>query len=99
MFDQLKNLDIDRMDLDEAVALLAFGKAVRAEYDSVQVEVPEWVDARIRELKREIHARQADSRDKRLRELKARREALKPAEERRSEIDAEIKRLEELQVS
>lgn len=94
MLAELKNLDVDRISLEEAVALSAFGKLLRSEFEVNQSEIPEWLSSRIKELSREIHARQADALEKRLRELKLRRESLKPAEKRRQETDDEIAALE-----
>ena len=36
----LKNFNADRLDMDELVGTLADAKALRAEYDSLQVEEP-----------------------------------------------------------
>ena len=95
MLERLKSLNIEGMDLDEAVALRMFAGQLRDFYEKMQLEPPEWLDTRIKELSREIKSRTADMLEKRLREAKARREALKPATERREEVEAEIKRLEE----
>lgn len=94
MIAKLKNLDLERMDLDDAVELLTLANSLRITYDAEQVEVPEWLDTSVRELKREIRTRQQDSRERRLKELKARREALATTEEKRSKIDREIEELE-----
>lgn len=96
MIQKLKNLDLERMDLDDAIELLTVANSVHATYDTEQVDVPEWLDTSIRELKREIRARQQDSRERRLKELKARREALATTEEKRAKIDREIAELEKL---
>lgn len=96
MLERLKNLNIDGMDIDEAVALSAFARGMKAEYDTLALETPEWLDTRIREVRREIKSRTQDLLERRLREAKARREALKPATERRQEVDDEIARLEKL---
>lgn len=82
------------MDLDEAVALSAFGRSLKAEYEAQAIETPEWLDNRLRELRREIKVRTQDVLDKRLREAKARLETLKTPTERREALEAEIKRLE-----
>lgn len=92
----LKNLNADRLDLDELVGLSAFGRNFQAEFTQLNVEEPEWLGPALRELRREITTRNQDSVDKRLRQLRARQQALKPAAERRTEIEAEIARLEAL---
>lgn len=92
--DRLRNLDVERLSLDEAIELSAFAKILRVEFEAQQSEVPDYVSLALKSLGREIHARQADALEKRLRELKLRREALKPAEKRRQETDDEIAALE-----
>jgi len=94
MLNKLRSFDCDRLELEELVELLAYGKMLRAEFE-VHSEVPEWLDVRLRELRREISTRNQDNIDKRLRTLKARREALLPDEEKRTKLDAEIAALEQ----
>lgn len=96
MLERLKNFDIDRMDIDEVVYLSALARIMKQEYETVGAECPEWVDSRARSLRREIHARQADLTEKRLREAKSRLEAIKPASEKRKDIEQEIQKLEEM---
>lgn len=92
---QLKNLDTDRYDLDDLVALSAEGKALQAEYSALGVDEPEWLGSAVRSLTRDIRTRQADAIEKRLRQAKARVQALKPASERRAELEAEIAKLQD----
>lgn len=87
---QLKQLDTDRYDLDELVALSAEGKAIQAEFASLGADEPEWLGAAVRALARDIRVRQADAIEKRLRQARARVEALKPASERRAALEAQI---------
>lgn len=92
---QLKSLDTDRYDLDELVALSAEGKALSAEYAALGADEPEWLGSAVRSLARDIRTRQADAIEKRLRQAKARVQALKPASERRAELEAEIAKLQD----
>ena len=94
MLEQLKNLNLERLDLEEAVSLVHFAKGLRAEFESQTLDVPEWLDDSIRSLTREIRDRQADSRARRIKEIKARLATLKTTEERRSELSEELKKLE-----
>jgi DNA repair exonuclease SbcCD ATPase subunit len=94
LIDILKNFDKDRADYAEMVALSALGRSVQSECDKLNAEEPEWLAPRLRELRREIHTRQQDRIEKELREHKAHLESLKPATERRKEIEAKIKELE-----
>jgi hypothetical protein len=95
MLQSFKNFNIDNADLDELVELAAFGRQFRAEHEALNVPVPEFVDDQIRNLRREIDSRLADNRAKRVRELKAQRDSLKTAAERREAIDKELAALGE----
>lgn len=94
MYAQLRQLNLDRLDIDEAVALSAFGGALQARYEELGVAVPDWLDANMKTLDREIADRVRDGLSKDLREKRARLESLKPADQKRRELATEIKRLE-----
>jgi hypothetical protein len=91
--EQLKNLDLQRPSLEELVYVSTLATVMHAEYEKLSVDVPEWLDTRSRELKREIRARQQDSVDKRVSEIKSRLDALKTPTEKRSELQAELDKL------
>jgi DNA repair exonuclease SbcCD ATPase subunit len=91
--EQLKNLDLQRPTLEELVYVSALATGLHAEYDKLSVDVPEWLDNRARELKREIRTRQQDSVDKRVSEIKSRLDALKTPTEKRAELQAELDKL------
>ncbi len=94
MLERLKNLDVERMDADDLIALSAFAKILEAEYAAHSLEVPEWLKDRQAELKREILTRTADMRAKRIREINARLDTLKTADEKRADLKAELERLQ-----
>jgi hypothetical protein len=89
----LKNLDLQRPDLEELVFLSAVATTLHAAFEKEAVDVPEWLDSRIRELKREIRTRQQDAVDKRVREIKSRIDALKTPSEKRAELQGELAKL------
>lgn len=89
----LKNLDLQRPDLEELVFLSATATILHTEFEKLGVDVPEWVDTRARELKREIRTRQQDGIDKRTREIRSRLDALKTPSEKRAELEAELAKL------
>lgn len=89
-----KSFSIDRLDVDEMVALLAFGKSLRAEYESLQIEEPEFVSTQINTLKREIRAKLSDKLEAKKRELAARIDSLKTPAQKKNELEAELKRIE-----
>lgn len=95
MLQDFKNFNVDAADLDELVALSAFGKQLRGEFEAQKVAVPEYVSDNLNSLAREIDSRMADRRATRIRELKTQRDSLKTAQERRDAIDKELAALGE----
>lgn len=95
MINELKNFNADRLDLDELIALSAFGRCFHAEVAFLNVEEPDWLAPNLRSLRKEISMRQQDRLEKLLRQKKSRLQALKPAAEKRQEIEDEIKKLED----
>lgn len=93
--EQFKSFNIERADLDELVSMSAFGRQFRAEHEALNVPIPEFVDDNLRSIRREIDARLADRRAVRIRQLKAERESLKTAAEKRDAIDKELAALEQ----
>lgn len=94
MLEELKRVNCDAVDLEKAIALLAFGRGMIAEYGELELEPAEWLTSTVRSLRREITVRVADAKEKRLKELKSSRERLDSPELRKKKIDAEIKKLE-----
>jgi hypothetical protein len=90
IIDTLRRLDADSKDLDELVELSAFARLVRDEYEKLGGEVPAFVSDAIRTLRRETASRFQGVIEKSLHEKMARMEHLKPAEQRRQELQAEI---------
>lgn len=95
MLDRLRSFDVDRMDMEEAVSLSAFGRALRTEYDVLQEMPPDWLDNRLKELRRMIRSRQQDSLEKRLREARLRLSHLRTPDEKRADVEREIASLEQ----
>lgn len=95
MLEKLRRFDCARMDMEELIELSSYTRALWLEFGYLGVPAPEWLETRTRELRREIVSRNQDALEARLRELKARREALAPAEEKRTKLDEEIAALEQ----
>jgi hypothetical protein len=95
MLDEFRNFNVDAATIDELVALSAFGKQLRGEFEAQKVAVPEYVSDNLNSLAREIDTRMADRRATRIRELKAQRDSLKTAQEKRDSIDKELAALGE----
>lgn len=93
MLEKLKALNLDRMDVDEAIELVTFGRVAEKTYSDYQVPSPEWLKDSIAALDGEIKRRRRDMLEARLKEVKARQTALKSREEKKAELDAELERL------
>ena len=93
MLDKFKTFVEDRCDLDELVALSAYGKALRAEYEHLQVEVPAFVSTQLNALTRAVRGRVADSVEARKKHIDAQLAALQTPAEKRAALEAEKARL------
>jgi DNA repair exonuclease SbcCD ATPase subunit len=96
MIDQLKRANLDNYDLEQLIELSAIARLIRNEFEvnTTGAEAPKWLDDRTREVRRAIATKQEDILEARLNELKSRRSTLRTAEEKRSELDAEIAKVE-----
>jgi hypothetical protein len=88
-----KNYNTARADLDDLVAMAAFGRTLRAEYEAHQIEDPEFVGAKLKSLRAEIADRNADKIAARKSEIKARLDALKSPKEKAAELRKELEAL------
>ena len=93
MLDRLKHLDLDRIDVDEAVYLVTLGESMKAQYTGRGLETPEWLVQNTKELDREIRNRQRDNLEKAKKETIAALDALKTPTQRREELQAKLERL------
>ena len=94
MLNVFKNFNADGAELDELIALAAFGRAQRAEYEAQRVPEPEYVAVQLNTLRREIEARMSDRREARKREIKAQLDSLQTQAERRAKLEKELAELE-----
>jgi len=90
--DKLRRLDA--IDVDEEVFLSAQARAFAAEYVTYGAEQPDWLTQGLIDLDRDIRSKQDAIIQKRLRDLKARRSAMLPREDKLKNLDAEIAALE-----
>lgn len=94
MLNELKNLNLDRYDEEGIVALLAFGENLAETYKKNDLEAPDWLAEKLTSLRKEIVSRRRDNIERALKNAKARREALRTAEEKRNDLDKSIAALE-----
>lgn len=92
---QLQNFTVDGLDLMELLALSAFGKMLRAEYQNRTLPAPEWLNDQLASLDREIVNRRKDELERRLKEIKAQETTLETAAEKRERLANERKQIEE----
>ena len=88
---EFRTFDKDRSDINDLIALTAFGKLFRDTCDELNVEEPEFVDVQIKALKRTIRARVSDAKAARLRQVQSQLDSLKTPAEKRKDLEAEAK--------
>lgn len=96
MLTQLQNFNVDRMSVDELVALHSFATALKAEYTNLSIDVPGWVETQSKSLKMALSAKVQDVYAKKLADATARMSALKTPQEKKVELKKEIDRLNKL---
>ena len=94
MLSDFKQFDVNRLDIAGLVGLSAFGRALKGEFESQNVEVPEWVEVNLKSLRREIKARNADRIESALRDAKNRLDSLKTPTEKKAELKKTVQALE-----
>jgi hypothetical protein len=83
MLSQFQNFTADRLAMEELIALAAYGKMLRSEYQNREIAVPSWVTDQLSALDREILVRRRDELEKRRREINGQLATLEtPAEKR-----------------
>lgn len=90
MLEQFRVFQVNRMDLEELVALAAYGRTLRDEFEKQKVEEPEFIDVNLKALRREIQSRVADKTDARRRQIRTKLDSLKTPAEKRAELEAEL---------
>jgi hypothetical protein len=93
LFQRIRTLQVDRLDVDEAIELVTFGRIAETTYSGYNVPTPEWLKDGIAQLDTEIKRRRRDMLEARAKELKAKLSTLKSREERKSETEAELAKL------
>lgn len=92
--EKLKQLDTNRISLEEGLELRACARHLSNEYDLAAIPVPEWLSEVTSVLAKDIAGRTRDAIEKRLAELKAQELGLESAAEKRERIKREREALE-----
>lgn len=90
---ELKSLNVERLDLDEAVALKAQAHGMLSVYQAYQVPIPGWLTNANIALDEEIKRRQRDALKAREREIATKLAGLRTREEQRAELEAELQKV------
>jgi hypothetical protein len=98
LMSRLQNLNLTRLELDEAIELSVGAEMLRGGYKRHQLPAPEWLDDAIRSLDRYIGDRTRDAAEMELRELAQAEAADQTASERKTaraarkaELEAKLK--------
>ena len=94
MLTDLKNFDANRASIDEMVSLRASCRSILTEYELQNVETPDWVEVALKNLDRQIAAKNADRLEARRREITSRLDNLKTTNERKTELRKELAKLD-----
>lgn len=85
-----KTFQKDRLQMEDLIALSAFGRAYEAEFKAQQVDVPEFVKEQNAVLGREIQAKVGDSKAARIKQIQTKLHSLKTQTELRAELEKEL---------
>lgn len=90
LFEKLRTLNVERIDIDDAIELVTYARHAEQTYLGYQVPAPEWLKDAMSKLDGEIKSRRRDMLDARRKELASRLGALKTREEKKEELLAEL---------
>lgn len=93
MMEQLRTLNLDRVDLDDAIGLLTFANATKATYDTMGLSVPSWFADKVEALTAYIKQRRRENLEKAAKDIQGQIAKLKTAEEKRSDLTAELEKV------
>lgn len=88
MFNKLKAYNPDSIELEEVVALAAFGRSLKSEFAHYGLESPIWLDDKLIAIGNEIRAKSRDELERSLKATNLELEGLKSREERREDLKA-----------
>lgn len=100
MLDALKSFNADRVSTEELVVFLSEAEPVLAkfaEFQSLGLEAPEWLEAKVRHVRREVRVRCQDQIEQRIAKAKLALEGLQTPQERKAKLRREIEELQALQ--
>jgi hypothetical protein len=95
MLEKLKQLNLDRLlDMDEAVSLSAYARAMDQEYESLEIPAPEWLVKSSDVLREEIARRTRAADLAALKNVESELEGYKTVTEKRTEAQRRLANLQ-----
>jgi hypothetical protein len=94
MLEQLRQVNVDRLELDGLVALSAFAKGLGDEYKRLKIDPPEWVVNSTETVAVEIKSRIRADLIRRQRQARQQLELLKTPTEKKASLRKEIEEIE-----
>lgn len=95
MYEDLRSLNLEKLDFDEMVALYSFGRNMMVSYGLFLMETPEWITDKVTALEKEIKARRRDALEKLRKDTERELEGYKSKEEKRLEALKRLERIKE----
>lgn len=92
--EQLKNLQFDRLDMDDLIEHSVQARHLIAERENHSLSQPEWLTDVMASLTREIKLKSRDELEKRRKELMAQQSGLETLTEKRERINRELATLD-----
>jgi seryl-tRNA synthetase len=90
MLNELKAVNVNRLDMDELILLSSTAKSMKREFEGNGVEIPEWLDDVARRLQREITSKNSDAVAAKVRHIQQKIDNLKTANEKKAELEAQL---------
>jgi hypothetical protein len=94
MLEQLRQVNVDRLELDGLVSLSAFAKSLTDEYKRLKIDPPEWVGHSVETLNVEIKSRIRADLIRHQRQARQQLELLKTPTEKKTALRKEIEAIE-----
>lgn len=89
-----ESTDIEQNSVEELFIAKSQLKTIDDGYQEMKLDTPEWITDKLSTITREITLRVRSELQRKLRQAKARRSALKTADEKRKDLEDEIAALE-----
>lgn len=93
MLNDLRNVRLDAVELDDAVALIAFGKSMQEVYEHHKLVAPPWLADNLKGLRKLVDDKRRDNLERARKRIELKLEEMKSTEEKRGDLSAELARI------